>query len=154
MRHRCAGQPRDALGQAGVEPLGEAHGQRHEDDLVVALGIPRLGHSYARVAVSYHSLDVQPLRPELLAGLLALLPRGLAPSPEGSGGHEQRELHGFAGGSRLERLHELTRGRGHIGNHEDVLLPGHCALLVSGFYSVRAGETTIPAYIRGLTSVT
>ncbi len=82
---RGVGQLADPLGQPRVQPLGEAHGERRDDDLVVALRVPRVGHGQDRVGVADAAPRLQAGGVELLERLLELGDRRLSPAAERRG---------------------------------------------------------------------
>ena len=84
--HLAVGELGDAVGQLDLQPLRRAGGQRRDDDLVVAAGVPLLLHGDDRVGVAQHARGLDAGRFEVRRGALqaALRPPRARRRPHGA----------------------------------------------------------------------
>ena len=115
----------DPLGQSGVQPLGEPHRQRRDDDLIEALWIPGLDRRGQWVGGPDGASGFQPGGAKLRHRVFERLLGGRAAFPRRTGRHDEVDCRRIALGALAQCVQERLRTRGHVGHDENVPLPGH-----------------------------
>ena len=123
VQHRYARVARDGVGEVGADPLRALARQRRDDHLVVAHRVPDLAERLERDRVADDAVAAARSRPRATPPARASR-RSLARRAVGAarvrGGHHQRRVDRAALAPVDERLDELRRRGGAVGEHDHV----------------------------------